>query len=280
MVQRKSSAYTLNCNGRLLALTRPVVMGIINTTPDSFYSDSRKQNIDTALAQAEQMLADGATILDLGGQSTGPGKPQVDAATEAARVVPVIAAIHQRFPEAFISVDTYFAQVARESAEAGACIINDVSGGTLDMAMLDTVAGLKLPYVCMHMKGTTETMQQFAHYENVTREVLDFFIERLEACRQAGIHDVIIDPGFGFAKTIAHNFQLLKEMHLLQILEKPVLLGISRKSTIYKTLHITPEEALNGTTVLHTVGLQNGAVILRAHDVKEAMQAIQLMQHL
>lgn len=255
-------------------------MGIINTTPDSFFSNSRKQTIDAALQQAETMLADGATILDLGGQSTGPGKTQIEAAAEAERVVPVIAAIHERFPEAFISVDTYHASVAKQSVEAGATIVNDISGGTIDKAMLTTVAALRVPFVCMHIKGTPENMHHLATYENVTREVTDFFIARIEACRLAGIHDIIIDPGFGFAKTIAHNFQLLKEMHLFRILNKPLLLGISRKSTIYKTLGITPEEALNGTTVLHTVGLQNGAHILRVHDVKEAMQAIRLLDHL
>jgi len=226
------------------------------------------------------MLNNGATILDLGGQSTGPGKIQIAAVAEAERVVPVIAAIRRRFPEAFISVDTYYAQVALQAAEAGADMINDVSGGTLDTAMLETAGRLRLPYVCMHMKGTIENMHHLAQYENLTREVLDFFIARLEACRQAGIQDVIVDPGFGFAKTIAHNFQLLKEMQLFSILEKPLLLGISRKSTIYKTLGITPEEALNGTTVLNTIGIQNGANILRVHDVKEAMQVIKLMEHM
>jgi dihydropteroate synthase len=280
MIQCQNRQFTLNCNGRLLQITRPVVMGIINTTPDSFFSGSRKQTIDTAVAQAADMLENGATILDLGGQSTGPGKIQIDAAAEAERVVPVIAAIRQHFPEAFISVDTYYAQVALQAADAGVDIINDVSGGTLDAAMLETVGRLRLPYVCMHMKGTIENMHHLAQYENVTKEVLDFFIARLEACRLAGIHDVIVDPGFGFAKTIAHNFQLLKEMQLLSILERPLLVGISRKSTIYKTLGITPEEALNGTTVLNTIGVQNGANILRVHDVKEAMQVIKLMEHL
>lgn len=255
-------------------------MGIINATPDSFFTGSRKQTTDAALEQAEKMLGEGAAILDLGGQSTGPGKPQIDATAEAERVIPVIAAIRQRFPEAFLSVDTYYAQVARQAADAGADIINDVSGGTLDAHMLETVGKLRLPYICMHMKGTTENMHHHAQYENVTKEVLDFFIARIEACRLAGIHDVIIDPGFGFAKTIAHNFQLLKEMQLFNILEKPLLLGISRKSTIHKTLGITPEEALNGTTVLHTVGIQNGADIIRVHDVKEAMEVIKLLEHL
>lgn len=255
-------------------------MGIINITPNSFFSGSRKQTTNEALALAENMLSNGATILDLGGQSTGPGKIQIDAAGEAERVVPIIAAIRKQYPYAFLSVDTYYAEVARQAADAGADIINDVSGGTLDAAMLETVGRLRLPYVCMHMKGTIENMNQMAQYENVTKEVLDFFIARLEACRLAGIHDVIIDPGFGFAKTITHNFQLLKEMQLFSILEKPLLLGISRKSTIYKTLGITPEEALNGTTVLNTIGLQNGANILRVHDVKEAVQIIKLMEHL
>lgn len=255
-------------------------MGIINTTPDSFFAGSRRQTIDTALQQAETMLQDGATLLDLGGQSTGPGKPQAGAAAEAERVLPVIAAIHQRFPEAYLSIDTYHAAIARQAVEAGAAIVNDISGGLADPDMLSAVGQLRVPFICMHMKGTPETMQQLAQYEHVTREVIDYFITRVEQCRLAGIHDVIVDPGFGFAKTITHNFQLLKELPLFTILDKPILLGISRKSTIYKTLGITPEQALNGTTVLHTVGLQNGADIIRAHDVKEAVEAIRLLAHL
>jgi dihydropteroate synthase len=278
MIQREPTSFTLNCRGRLLELRQPVVMGIINTTPDSFYGGSRKQSINEAVQQAGAMLAQGAVFLDLGGQSTKPGNPQVTATEEAERVVPVVEAITKAFPEAYLSIDTYYAGVARQAVEAGACIINDISGGLADENMLTTVAGLHTPFICMHMKGTPENMQQHASYNNVTSEVLDFFIAQTERCRQAGIHDVIIDPGFGFAKTAAHNFQLLRELRLFEVLQKPILLGISRKGTIYKTLGITAEEALNGTTVLHTIGLLNGATIIRAHDVREAKEAITLIQ--
>jgi len=269
--------FTLNCKGRLLVIDSPIVMGIINTTPDSFYSGSRKSKVDEALQTAAQMLNDGAAILDIGGQSTRPGSEQISAAEELKRVIPIIEAIHKEFPESFISIDTYHATVAEHAVEAGASIVNDISGGMTDTNMLATVANLKVPFVCMHIKGTPQNMQLQAVYENVTKEVLDFFIHQTEKCRLAGIHDVIIDPGFGFGKTIAHNFTLLKELNVFKMLQKPLLLGISRKSLIYKTLEITTEEALNGTTVLNTIGLLKGANILRVHDVKEAMETIKLV---
>jgi dihydropteroate synthase len=273
----KGTMFTLNCKGRLLVLHQPVVMGIINTTPDSFYSNSRRSSADAALAQAEKMLQEGATILDLGGQSTRPGAEQVGAPAEAVRVVPVIEAIHRRFPEAYISVDTYHAAVAAAAVEAGACIVNDVSGGSLDAAMLSTVAQLQVPYICMHMRGTPENMQQHTQYSDVTQEVLDFFIKQTAACRHAGIHDVIVDPGFCFAKNSSQNFQLLRELDTFAILGLPVLAGISRKSMVYKTLGTTAAEALNGSTVLHTLALLKGASILRVHDVKEAVEAVKLV---
>ncbi len=269
--------FTLNCKGRLLVIDSPIVMGIINTTPDSFYSGSRKSKVDEALQTAAQMLNDGAAILDIGGQSTRPGSEQISAAEELKRVIPIIEAIHKEFPESFISIDTYHATVAEHAVEAGASIVNDISGGMMDENMLATVANLKVPFVCMHIKGTPQNMQLQAVYENVTKEVLDFFIHQTEKCRLAGIHDVIIDPGFGFGKTIAHNFTLLKELNVFKMLQKPLLLGISRKSLIYKILGITAEEALNGTTVLNTIGLLKGANILRVHDVKEAMETIKLV---
>lgn len=253
-------------------------MGIINATPDSFFSGSRQQTIDAALEQAAKMIHEGATILDIGGQSTRPGSEKIIATEETERVITVIGVIHKAFPEAIISIDTYYAAVAKEAVEAGASIVNDISGGLMDEQMLSTVAALKTPFICMHMKGTPQNMQEHAVYENITKEVLEYFIERTEACRLAGINDVIIDPGFGFSKTIAHNFELLRNLANLKMLEKPVLLGISRKGTIYKTLGTTAEEALNGTTVLNTIGLLNGAAILRVHDVKEAMEAIKLVQ--
>ena len=272
--------FTLNCKGRLMVIERPVVMGIINTTPDSFFSNSRKQSVSDVLITAEQMLKDGAAILDIGGQSTRPGSPQSGAEEELNRVIPAIEAIHKQFPEAILSIDTYHAQVARQAVQAGASMVNDISAGLLDEAMLPAVASLNVPYICMHMKGTVETMQQDPQYDNVSREVLDFFIKRVEECRLAGIKDIIIDPGFGFGKTVEHNFKLLKDLHVFKMLDKPILLGISRKSFIYKTLGIIAEEALNGSSVLHTVGLQQGATILRVHDVKEAVQAIRLIEQL
>ena len=270
--------FTLNCRGRLLSITQPVVMGIINTTPDSFFSGSRQQTIEGALQQAEKMISEGAVILDIGGQSTRPGSEQVTAQTEAERVVPVIEALHHTFPGTVLSVDTYYASVAEKAVAAGASVINDISGGMLDAAMLPTTAKLQTPFICMHMKGTPQTMQQFTQYENIVQEVLEYFIERIAACRLAGITDIIIDPGFGFSKTIAQNFELLRGLSVLSMLEKPILAGLSRKGTVYKTLQIQPEEALNGTTVLNTVSLLNGASILRVHDVKEAAETIKLVQ--
>jgi dihydropteroate synthase len=269
--------YTLNCKGKVLLIDQPIVMGIINATPDSFYSSSRKQSLEAVVNQAKNMLASGATMLDIGGQSTRPGSVKIDEQVEADRVVPAISAIHSQFPEAIISVDTFYASVAKAAVKAGASIVNDISGGVMDEAMLPTVGSLGVPFICTHMKGEPATMHQNPQYEDVTREVLDFFIERLAACKKAGIVDVIVDPGFGFGKTISHNFTLLHNLSFFNIVDKPLLLGISRKGTIYKTLGITAEEALNGTTVLHTIGLMNGASILRVHDVKEAVEAIKLV---
>ena len=270
--------FTLNCNGRLLIIDKPIVMGIINATPDSFFAGSRKASIDAALEQAGCMLAAGATILDIGGQSTRPGSELVSESDEAERVLPVIEAVTKAFPDAFISVDTFYAAVARQSIAAGAVIVNDVSGGTMDNNMLQTVGSLHVPYICMHIKGTPQTMQQFASYEDVAKEVLDYFVQKLSACKAAGIHDVIVDPGFGFAKTATHNFHLLKHLSVFKTLEKPLLIGLSRKGTIQKTLHVSAAEALNGTTVLNTIALLKGAHILRVHDVKEAIEAIKLVE--
>jgi len=268
--------FTLNCKGRLLVIDKPLVMGIINVTNDSFYEGSRFRGIDQVVAVAEKMLTDGADILDIGGQSTRPGSESISADEEMERVVPAIEAITERFPGAFISIDTYYSKVAQASIEAGALIVNDISAASMDKNMIKIVADLKVPYVLMHMKGTPQTMQQNAVYENVTREVLDFFIKKTQELKQAGILDVIIDPGFGFAKTIEHNFELLKNLSVFKMLDKPILLGVSRKSTIYKTVGKTANEALNGTTVLNTIGLMNGASILRVHDVKEAKEAVTL----
>ncbi|MBC7946380.1 MAG: dihydropteroate synthase, partial [Chitinophagaceae bacterium] len=263
--------FTLNCKGRLVVVDRPIVMAIINVTPDSFFAGSRHQDADHIVQEAGRMLQEGATILDIGGQSTRPGSERVGEDEELKRVIPAIEAIHIAHPTAIVSIDTYYAKVASEAVAAGASIVNDVSAGRMDVAMVETVASLQVPYILMHMKGTPETMQQAATYSDVTKEVLDFFIHQLPQFRAAGINDIIVDPGFGFAKTIDHNFELLRNLSVFQMLDVPILLGVSRKSTVYKTLGVTAEEALNGSTVLHTIGLLNGAMILRTHDVKEAM---------
>jgi dihydropteroate synthase len=270
--------FTLNAKGKLLPVTRPLVMGIINRAPDSFYSGSRFPDNASLLQQVEKMVLDGADWLDIGGQSTRPGAPVIGEEDELRRVADAIDLIHQRWPDLPVSVDTWYARVARESVAAGASMVNDISGGSLDPDMLPTVSGLKVPYVCMHMKGTPATMNREALYEDVTREVLDFFIRRMEDCRQAGINDVILDPGLGFAKTSAHNFEILHNLGVFKMTGKLILVGVSRKSTIYKTLGITPEQALNGTTVLNTIALLNGADILRVHDPKEAKEAIKLVE--
>jgi len=269
--------FTLNCKGQLLVVDKPIVMGIINATPDSFYTESRFTGVDAILQQAEQMLNEGAAILDIGGQSTRPASEKITAEEELKRVIGAIDAIHRRFPRAIISTDTYYSVVAKEAVDTGASIVNDISAGSMDELMIPLVASLQVPYVLMHMKGTPQTMQESARYDNVTKEVLDFFISKTVALHQAGIRDIIIDPGFGFGKTIGHNFELLRNLPVFKIPGCPLLLGISRKSTIYKTLGIPVEESLNGTTVLNTIGLMNGADIVRVHDVKAAREAIQLV---
>ncbi len=270
--------FTLNCRGKIIATNRPLVMGILNATPDSFYKGHLTIQQDEMLALITKMVADGAAIIDVGGQSTKPGSERIDAAEEIKRVLPAIELIKEYFPDTAISIDTYSSKVATAAVQAGASIINDVSGGEFDAAMLQTAAALQTPYVCMHMQGTPQTMQQQPHYNNVVTEVLDYFIAKTAQCHKAGITDVVIDPGFGFGKTAEHNFTLLKNLQAFTMLNKPILVGLSRKSTICKTLNTTAEQALNGTTVLNTIALQNGAAILRVHDVKEASEAITLFE--
>ena len=252
-------------------------MGILNRAPDSFYSGSRFPGDAELLSRAEKMIEDGADWLDIGGQSTRPGADLIGEEQELSRTVGAIHLLHSRWPQVPLSVDTWYARVAKEAVAAGASLINDISGGRLDPEMLSVVAGLKVPYVCMHMKGTPATMHQDAAYDDVVKEVLDYFIHRIEDCRLAGIQDTIIDPGWGFAKNRTHNWQLLRHLQIFRMMGRPILLGVSRKSTIYRTLGITPEEALNGTTVIHTLGLLNGADILRVHDPREAREAITLL---
>jgi dihydropteroate synthase len=253
-------------------------MGILNLTPDSFYKGYLQNSHDDNVALVAKMMAEGAAIIDIGGQSTRPGSKAITAPEETDRVLPLIELLLKNFPEIIISIDTYHSSVAKAAVNAGAAIVNDISAGSMDDAMIPIVASLQVPYICMHMKGTPGTMQQEAVYEDVVKEVLDFFIAKTEECRKAGINDLIIDPGFGFAKTITHNFTLLKNLAVLKMLDKPILAGISRKSTIYKTLGTSAEEGLNGTTVLNTISLLNGANILRVHDPKEAKEAVALVE--
>ncbi len=279
----KSTKKTLNCRGRLVDLTTPAVMGILNLTPDSFYAGSRLP-ADSVVATAEKMLTDGATFLDLGGYSTRPGAADISPEEEADRVLPAIEAILNSFPNALLSVDTFRAAVARQAVEAGACLINDVSGGTLDDAMFSTVAslhhaGLSVPYVLMHLRGTPQTMQTMTTYTNLVLDVLDELAIQLAKLQASGVVDVILDPGFGFAKTVEQNFLLLNKLPAFGLFDAPVLVGLSRKKTIWKTLKITATEALNGTTVLNAIALLKGASILRVHDVREAAEAIKLTQY-
>ena len=265
--------FTLNCCSNLLTIDSPIVMGIINATPDSFYKGNIKDDI---LGLAAQMLSDGATILDIGGQSTKPNSTLHSAKEEMDRILPFIKKINTAFPNALISVDTFYSEVAKAAVDVGATIINDISAGNMDKEMLKTVAQLNTPYVCMHMQGTPATMQQNPSYENSTKEVLDFFVKKINECKSAGVKDVVIDPGFGFGKTIDHNYTLLKNLSIFSMLDSPILVGLSRKSIVYKPLHTSANEALNGTTALNMIALLNGASILRVHDVKEAKEAIDL----
>jgi dihydropteroate synthase len=270
--------FTLNCKGRLLVVDKPLIMGIINLTPDSFYAGSRFDKTDDVLYRVEIMLKEGADIIDIGAQSTRPGSERITGGDELKRLMPSLEAIVKRFPDAVISIDTYMAEVAKAAVQAGAGIINDVSGGTMDSEIIQIAATFKVPYVLSHIQGEPGTMQKKPAYNNVVVEILDYFIFRTATLKKAGIHDIIIDPGFGFGKTIEHNFQILKDLSLFRITGFPILCGLSRKSTVYKTLGISAEESLNGTTVLNTIALLNAANLLRVHDVREARETLTLYQ--
>lgn len=271
----------LNCNGTLLDCSVPLVMGILNTTPDSFYDGGRYDALEQAVTRGKQLWEEGARLIDVGGASSRPGAQEVSVEEELRRVIPVIRALQEALPEAILSVDTWRAEVAVAAVEAGASMVNDISAGELDAAMLETVAALGVPYVLMHMQGRPDTMQQAPTYTDVVVEVLDFLIKKVIQLRALGVKDIIIDPGFGFGKTIEHNFELLRRMgELKTVLQLPILAGISRKSMIYKTLSGTASEALNGTSALHMVALQQGADILRVHDVKEALEVRTLFRAL
>jgi dihydropteroate synthase len=271
---------TINCLGKLIDLTSPKVMGILNLTPNSFYDGGKHSDDESVLFQVEKMLSEGATFIDIGAYSSKPSAEFVSEEEEISRLIPVIQLVLKHFPATLISVDTFRAKVAEAAIEKGACIINDISAGSLDAAMMATVAKLHVPYIMMHMKGNPQTMQSMANYENITKEMLFYFSEKVAQARSLGISDLLIDPGFGFAKTKDQNFDVMNNLELFQMLELPILVGVSRKSMIYKTLETSPEFALNGTTVLNTIALQKGANILRVHDVREAMETIKLVSQL
>jgi dihydropteroate synthase len=271
------TAKTLNCNGRIVDLSQAQIMGILNLTPDSFYDGGRYEG-ETALRQVENMLGEGADIIDIGGMSSRPGAELVSLEEERKRVIPVIRSILNAFPETILSIDTVRSEIAKEAYACGVGIINDISASKVDSGMYDILGQLKVPYVLMHMQGLPYNMQQNPNYSNVTKEVLDFLIEELGRLKAYNPTDVIIDPGFGFGKTVEHNYELLKNLGLFKILECPIMVGISRKSMISKVTGSSSEEALNGTTALHMLALQNGADILRVHDVKEAVEVRKLYQ--
>ena len=271
---------TINCQGSLIDLQRPKVMGILNLTPDSFFDGGRYNTPDLVLGQVEQMLNEGASFIDVGAYSSRPNADPVSEALELERLIPMVKLLVQTFPTIRLSIDTFRASVAKAAIQAGGMLINDISGGILDDKMLETVGALKVPYIMMHMRGTPQTMKTLTNYKDVTQEVLQFFSGQLAQARAHNINDLIIDPGFGFAKDTAQNFELLSKLELLGICDLPVLVGLSRKSMVYKTLGTAPNEALNGTTALHMIALQKGSKILRVHDVKEAMECIQLSEAL
>ena len=273
------SEFNLQANGKTLSLKKPVVMGILNLTPDSFYDGGTLLSQKNLLAKAEKHIKEGASILDIGAVSTKPNAPEVSGNEELERLIPSLKLLRKTFPDVFISIDTYRSNVAKTSADEGADIINDISGGTFDANMFEVVGKLKLPYVLMHIQGTPQTMQQNPQYKNVVTDVFDFFTEQIKLAKQSGIEQLILDVGFGFGKNLEHNYELLAQLKKFEELNFPLLAGVSRKSMINKVIGTKPENALNGTTVINTIALLNGANILRVHDVKEAMQAIKLVHH-
>jgi dihydropteroate synthase len=266
----------INCQGNLIDLSKPKVMGILNLTPNSFYDGGKYENEIAVLKQVEQMLSDNANFIDIGAYSSKPNAEFVSMEEELNRLIPVIKSILKEFPKALISIDTFRSEVAKQAIEVGACLINDISAGNLDDKMLDTIAKLQVPYIMMHMRGTPQTMVKLTDYEDVIKEILFYFSEKVALARSLGINDLIIDPGFGFAKTVEQNYEILQKLELFSMLELPLLVGISRKSMIYKPLQTSAENALNGTTALNMMALTKGAKILRVHDVKEAVECVYL----
>lgn len=271
---------TINCKGKILNLDSPIVMGILNVTPDSFYDGGQNLTKNALLSKAAQMIQDGATILDIGGYSSRPNATHISPEEELSRVINAIDVILKEFPEAILSIDTFRANIAHEAINNGAALINDISGGDIDSAMWNVVKEHQVPYIIMHMRGTPQNMQDNTTYKDVTKEVIQELAQKHQKLTQLGIHDVLIDPGFGFAKNIEQNFKLLNELELFQFINAPLLAGLSRKSMIYKTLNTNAENALNGTTALNMIALQKGAKLLRVHDVKEAMECVTLFNKL
>jgi dihydropteroate synthase len=271
---------TLNCNGKLINLSTPKVMGILNVTPDSFYDGGKFKNDKSFLSQTEKLVSEGATFVDIGAYSSRPGADFVSEKEEISRLIPIVRLIHEAFPETPISIDSFRSNVIKESIQAGAAMANDISAGQLDPMMFETVGKLGIPYIMMHMKGTPQTMQKMTTYSNVVKEVYTYFSERVHLARKHQIKDLIIDLGFGFSKTLEQNFKLLNSLEFYTNLNLPILAGVSRKSMIYKTLETTANNALNGTSALHMIALEKGAKLLRVHDVKEAVECIKLYKAL
>lgn len=271
---------TINCKGNLIDLSSPKVMGILNITPDSFFDGGKFKNERDILQQVEKMLLEGATFIDVGAYSSRPGATHISEVEELQRIVPIIELLVKHFPEIIISVDTFRSNVAKKTIEAGAAIINDISGGKMDSEMFNTIAKLQVPYILMHMLGTPQNMQENPKYDDVTKEVISFFAAQLFKLHQLKVNDILIDVGFGFGKTLEHNYELLKDLSLFKNLDAPILAGISRKSMLYKPLGTTAHLALNATTSANTIALLNGANILRVHDVKEAIEAIKIVEQL
>ena len=271
---------TINCNGILVDLTPPKVMGILNVTPNSFYDGGKHKEINAIIHQVDKMLTEGAYFIDIGAYSSKPSAEFVSESEEINRLLPIINELVATFPNIILSVDTFRANVAKAAVEHGVAIVNDISAGLLDDKMLETVAELKVPYIMMHMRGNPQTMSDLTDYDDIVKEMISYFSERISKARSFGISDIVIDPGFGFAKTLEQNYDVLSKLELFSSLELPILVGASRKSMIYKVLENTPQEALNGTTVINTIALQKGANILRVHDVKEAVECVKLINKL
>jgi dihydropteroate synthase len=271
---------TINCKGQIIDLSTPKIMGILNITPNSFYDGGKYSLEKNAISQVEKMLKEGATFIDIGAYSSKPNAEFVSQEEELIRIIPVVKAILKEFPEALLSIDTFRSTVAQECLNNGAALINDISAGSLDEKMMEVISKYNIPYIMMHLRGTPQTMQNQTNYDNLIKEMITYFSDKVNKARSLGINDLIIDPGFGFSKTTDQNFEILSNLELFKMLDLPILTGISRKSMIYKTLDTTPEEALNGTTVLNTIAITKGANIIRVHDVKEALECIKLCEKL